>query len=202
MGFSRGTEVFDAVVEDLLDSSLNDTEIESVLLSLARQLSALDWDTESESSYFDNPVVQRVFRTVWPYAYKGVPTPSVALSQLVEYLLRNYDHEMFDASTQEFINEALASLGEPPISWMDETSEGAAEQLIPVAHPVDFDTADNSPRRDLVVWKIDIEGADSPEDAAAQAWGHMRRPDSTATYFEVTDKRGLTTTVDLSEDRE
>ena len=36
----------------------------------------------------------------------------------------------------------------------------------------------------LVKWKINVN-ADSPREAAEQAWAHMRRPDSTANVFLV-----------------
>jgi hypothetical protein len=51
----------------------------------------------------------------------------------------------------------------------------------------------------LVQWEIDIEGASSPEDAAKQAWGHMRRPDSTANVFDVIDEAGEKVRVDLQD---
>lgn len=50
-----------------------------------------------------------------------------------------------------------------------------------------------------VVWEIDIY-AETAREAAQQAWGHMRRPDSTANYFEVFDQDGEQTNVDLSEE--
>jgi len=54
----------------------------------------------------------------------------------------------------------------------------------------------------LVQWTIDIEAAETPEDAARQAWAHMRRPDSTANFFMVWPKgrdEEEGTSVDLSE---
>ena len=48
----------------------------------------------------------------------------------------------------------------------------------------------------LVKWKINVN-ADSPREAAEQAWAHMRRPDSTANVFTVTDEDGDDTEVDL-----
>lgn len=49
-----------------------------------------------------------------------------------------------------------------------------------------------------VTWEIDIN-ADSPQEAAKQAWEHMQRPDSTANVFDVVDSKGNTTRVDLLE---
>ena len=39
----------------------------------------------------------------------------------------------------------------------------------------------------FVTWEMDI-AADSPVEAAKQAWAHMRRPDSTANSFKVFDE--------------
>lgn len=53
-------------------------------------------------------------------------------------------------------------------------------------------------QRYLVTWEIDIY-ADSPREAAEKAWEHMRHPDSSANVFNVFDKDGGITTVDLEE---
>lgn len=50
----------------------------------------------------------------------------------------------------------------------------------------------------LVIWEMDIY-ADSPREAAEKAWGHMRAPFSTANVFNVIDKDGVGTIVDLDE---
>lgn len=48
-----------------------------------------------------------------------------------------------------------------------------------------------------VTWNIDAITADTPENAARQAWQHMRRPDSTANVFDVADEKGAVTRIDL-----
>jgi hypothetical protein len=55
--------------------------------------------------------------------------------------------------------------------------------------------------RYLVTWEIDIY-ADSPREAAEKAWGHMRAPDSTTNVFNVVNRDGDKTRVDLMEDEE
>ena len=50
----------------------------------------------------------------------------------------------------------------------------------------------------LVTWEMDIY-ADSPREAAEKAWGHMRAQGSTANVFNVIDKNGANTVVDLEE---
>ena len=52
-----------------------------------------------------------------------------------------------------------------------------------------------------VVWEIDID-AESPREAAEEAWAIMRYQDSRANYFEVFDQDGDKTNVDLMEDVE
>ena len=50
----------------------------------------------------------------------------------------------------------------------------------------------------VATWQMEIE-ADTPEDAARQAWGHMRREDSTANVFEIIAEDGERARVDLTE---
>ena len=50
-----------------------------------------------------------------------------------------------------------------------------------------------------VKWEVDVE-ADTPEDASRQALAIQRKPDSTATVFDVTDESGKTVRVDLDAD--
>ena len=49
-----------------------------------------------------------------------------------------------------------------------------------------------------VRWEIDVE-ADNPTEAAQKAQAIQRKPDSTATVFDVTDEKGQTVRVDLDE---
>lgn len=50
-----------------------------------------------------------------------------------------------------------------------------------------------------VVWEIDVY-AETPREAAQQAFDHMQRVNTTANYFEVYDQDGEKTIVDLEED--
>ena len=50
----------------------------------------------------------------------------------------------------------------------------------------------------VVTWEIDID-AETPQDAARQAWAAMRAPESTANVFDVLDEAGGCTRVDLEE---
>ena len=50
----------------------------------------------------------------------------------------------------------------------------------------------------VVTWEIDVD-AGTPEEAARQAWAHIRAVDSTANVFDVLDETGGCTRVDLME---
>jgi len=50
-----------------------------------------------------------------------------------------------------------------------------------------------------VTWEIEVD-TETPREAAEKALAIMRRPDSTATVFDVTDQTGETHHVDLMED--
>jgi hypothetical protein len=49
-----------------------------------------------------------------------------------------------------------------------------------------------------VIWEIDVDG-ESPKDAALEAYRHMYRKGTSATFFEVIDRTGKRTRVDLLE---
>jgi hypothetical protein len=53
-------------------------------------------------------------------------------------------------------------------------------------------------QRYLVIWEMDIY-AETPREAAEKAWGHMQAPNSTANVFNVLDKNGVETIIDLQE---
>lgn len=44
-------------------------------------------------------------------------------------------------------------------------------------------------KRFIVEWRIDIE-TNTPEEAAKEAWSHMQRQGTTATYLDVYDENG------------
>lgn len=52
-----------------------------------------------------------------------------------------------------------------------------------------------------VVWEIDIY-AETPKQAAEQAFAAMQRPNTSANYFEVFDQDGVQTNIDLEEGEE
>lgn len=61
MGWSGGTEVFDAVVEELkADKTIYTETIINVLERLEDVLSDLDWDCQCESEYWEDALIGRI----------------------------------------------------------------------------------------------------------------------------------------------
>lgn len=63
MGWCSGTEVFDEFVEVLLEQNLDKKD---AIRRIAEGLRDLDWDCESDSRYWDHPIVQEVFKELEP----------------------------------------------------------------------------------------------------------------------------------------
>lgn len=63
MGWCGGAEIFDAVAKDMFDP-INDYAVfekKRVLTVLAKALENCDWDCQSDSAYFDHPIVKEIF---------------------------------------------------------------------------------------------------------------------------------------------
>lgn len=59
MGWCSGTEIFDAVVDHMMEEGhCLDRE---VLVVLVDALEGQDWDCQSDSKYWSNPYIQTVF---------------------------------------------------------------------------------------------------------------------------------------------
>ena len=63
MGWCSGTEIFDVAVGILLERKKADKEI---IKALAEILEEHDWDCQCDSTYWDEPLVQEVFRELHP----------------------------------------------------------------------------------------------------------------------------------------
>lgn len=63
MGWCSGTEVFDAVASALLEPNMDK---ESALKEIIGTLENMDWDCQSESAYWDDPLVRKVFKEIHP----------------------------------------------------------------------------------------------------------------------------------------
>jgi hypothetical protein len=67
MGFCSGTDIFDPMVEAILNlQSVSDRQRRDVIRALVIALEDHDWDCQSESRYYDNWHVQRVFKELHP----------------------------------------------------------------------------------------------------------------------------------------
>lgn len=61
MGMSSGTEVFDPVVCSMIDQLgvCEDLDLKTIKI-LVQSLWDLDWDTESESEFWEHPVIGKI----------------------------------------------------------------------------------------------------------------------------------------------
>lgn len=68
MGWSGGTDVFDAMAEVILYGkvSLSILEQELLLGTLLEALGDADWDTESDSAYYGHPIVRKILKAQNP----------------------------------------------------------------------------------------------------------------------------------------
>lgn len=66
MGFCSGTDIFDPVAENVLDSDLSVERQAEIIRVLIVALYDHDWDCESDSRYYDHPLVRRILRELNP----------------------------------------------------------------------------------------------------------------------------------------
>lgn len=65
MGWCSGTKIFDDVVKACREQlKLSDDQEYTLLLALAQSLEDMDWDCQFDSDYVDDPVVEKVLRTL------------------------------------------------------------------------------------------------------------------------------------------
>lgn len=64
MGWCSGTNVFDAICDIVLSEKPVDKK--AVVKHIIRVLQDMDWDCESDSNYWEHPVVREVFREINP----------------------------------------------------------------------------------------------------------------------------------------
>jgi hypothetical protein len=60
MGWCGGTDIFDSVVEGLLQ----DHSRHEIIVALIKALELSDWDCQSDSEFYDDPCVQVAFKEV------------------------------------------------------------------------------------------------------------------------------------------
>lgn len=64
MGWCSATEIFDTVVSALVDEDLPD--VETTIKQLINALEDGDWDCQTDSDYWDHPIVRKCFEAVSP----------------------------------------------------------------------------------------------------------------------------------------
>lgn len=64
MGWCSGTEIFDMVCSVLLDKT--ERSKKEILKSLIEALDNRDWDCHGDSAYWDHPLVQEIFKEMYP----------------------------------------------------------------------------------------------------------------------------------------
>jgi len=65
MGWCSATYIFDTMCGELLDKE-RPPNVEEVIEMLIGELENGDWDCQSDSEYYDHPVVQRIFKRLHP----------------------------------------------------------------------------------------------------------------------------------------
>lgn len=67
MGWVSGVHVFDGIVGAILNEKISNQSKSELIKTVAILLAEHDWDTESDSNYYDHPVVQEVFKELYPW---------------------------------------------------------------------------------------------------------------------------------------
>lgn len=63
MGWSSGYRIFDVVAEEILEQDNCLTSYNKrLLIKLGKELQNLDWDTEYDSDYYDDPRFEEIWR--------------------------------------------------------------------------------------------------------------------------------------------
>lgn len=66
MGWCSGTDVFDPVVKTILQQDASEEQKIDVIKSLILALQESDWDCESDSDYWKDPLVRKAFKETCP----------------------------------------------------------------------------------------------------------------------------------------
>lgn len=66
MGWCNATFIFDDVAEFVIFCEEDDEKKFVLLYKLAKALEEQDWDCQSDSNYYDHPIIEKVFQTLHP----------------------------------------------------------------------------------------------------------------------------------------
>jgi len=61
MGCLSGTEIFDKTMKAVLKCTSRKTDVQRIGKELKDALEDQDWDTQSESEYYDHPIIGSLF---------------------------------------------------------------------------------------------------------------------------------------------
>jgi hypothetical protein len=63
MGWCSGTQLFDMIVDILLEEQ---KDIKMILKQIISEFEMMDWDCESDSKHWDTPIVKQAFKELHP----------------------------------------------------------------------------------------------------------------------------------------
>lgn len=67
MGWCSGTDIFDSIVGDIIESNELSLKVKKKLIKkLAAALENQDWDCQCDSEYYNNPLVKAIFKELNP----------------------------------------------------------------------------------------------------------------------------------------
>jgi uncharacterized Zn finger protein len=66
MGWCSGTDVFDDIVEQVLDMKIKAKAKAEIIAVVVDALENHDWDCQGESAYFEHPIVQAAMQKLHP----------------------------------------------------------------------------------------------------------------------------------------
>lgn len=72
MGWCSGTGVFDPVCKAILELDLDKKQKTKLITVLAKALEEMDWDCQSESDFWEHPLVREVMKKLhkdWDWEY-------------------------------------------------------------------------------------------------------------------------------------
>jgi hypothetical protein len=69
MGWGSGVDVFDAIASAIIDKDVTDKK--ALLKAVIVALEDHDWDTQSDSRYWNHPLVREIFKEMNPSWFKS-----------------------------------------------------------------------------------------------------------------------------------
>jgi len=123
MGWCSGTDIFDAVVETIYTVVSDEGSRYMLIYNLAKSLEQHDWDCHSDSVYYDNYLVQRVFKQLHPDWELDITTEDL---QKVLKSVEKKDGDWFQSNPPIIVSD------EPTytLTLVDHTTEEILEKVV------------------------------------------------------------------------